>query len=397
MSEDMIVDLDLNQEPLDPVVGSVMGLGLGSSLNDFQTSHWRIEDRIRQLEAVTARARQRQRWRQARNSNEMNHISIVPTVDLEHEIGDPNEAGSVSVRENAAERGNGKSCKRDSSYLVAKALEMDLDDKKASNSSSSSGSFYDCNICLDMAKEPILTCCGHLFCWVCFFKLPYVDSTAKECPVCKGEVTDTNITPIYGNGNDTRVSEMESTDSKLPPRPRARRVESVRQQRVNRGASNVPFVEVLRQIRDGINAAGGASNLDPDTISQVFPSIEAGGGGPPLLSRQVSSVAIRSALVNAGRLVHGLLRRTDSENLEGALQDTSAIQPESQIMDSTAEINSSSSRNIDRLATVVAMENVTSDMTVEANAIVPDPSLSARRRTRVSRVFEREPRRRRLR
>ncbi|KAM7508968.1 hypothetical protein LguiA_019421 [Lonicera macranthoides] len=242
-----------------------------------------------------------------------------------------------------------------------------------------------------MAKEPILTCCGHLFCWVCFFKLPYVDSTAKECPVCKGEVTDTNITPIYGNGNDTRVLEMESTDSKLPPRPRARRVESVRQQLVNRGASNVPFVEVLRQIRDGINAAGGGSNLDPDTISQVFPSIEAGGGGPPFLSRQVSGVAIRSALV------HGLLRRTDSENLEGALQDTVAIQPESQINNSTAEINSSSSRNIDRLAAVVAMENVTSDMTVEANAIVPDPSLSARRRTRASRVFEREPRRRRLR
>ena len=28
---------------------------------------------------------------------------------------------------------------------------------------------YDCNICLEIANEPIITTCGHLFCWPCFY------------------------------------------------------------------------------------------------------------------------------------------------------------------------------------------------------------------------------------
>ncbi|KAK6928637.1 DC1 [Dillenia turbinata] len=34
-----------------------------------------------------------------------------------------------------------------------------------------------------------------------FCKLPYVNFNAKECPACKAEVTDTNVPPIYGNGD----------------------------------------------------------------------------------------------------------------------------------------------------------------------------------------------------
>jgi hypothetical protein len=29
---------------------------------------------------------------------------------------------------------------------------------------------FECNICLEMAKEPIVTLCGHLFCWPCLFR-----------------------------------------------------------------------------------------------------------------------------------------------------------------------------------------------------------------------------------
>lgn len=28
---------------------------------------------------------------------------------------------------------------------------------------------FECSICLEMAKEPVLTQCGHLFCWSCIF------------------------------------------------------------------------------------------------------------------------------------------------------------------------------------------------------------------------------------
>jgi hypothetical protein len=34
----------------------------------------------------------------------------------------------------------------------------------------SDAGLFECNICLEMAKEPIVTLCGHLFCWPCLFR-----------------------------------------------------------------------------------------------------------------------------------------------------------------------------------------------------------------------------------
>ncbi|RLN04209.1 uncharacterized protein C2845_PM13G04010 [Panicum miliaceum] len=87
-------------------------------------------------------------------------------------------------------------------------------------------SSFECNICLDPAKEPVVTPCGHLFCWPCLYQWLHSHSAHSECPVCKGEVLEVNVTPIYGRGGE----EGDSATLDMPPRPRANRRESLRQQ-----------------------------------------------------------------------------------------------------------------------------------------------------------------------
>jgi hypothetical protein len=77
-------------------------------------------------------------------------------------------------------------------------------------------SFFDCNICFHMATDPIVTTCGHLFCWPCIYQWqqqqkqqqsttdPVSSSTAVTCPVCSGSIDGQyEIVPIYGRGKAT--------------------------------------------------------------------------------------------------------------------------------------------------------------------------------------------------
>ncbi|CAN6808063.1 unnamed protein product [Brassica oleracea] len=101
----------------------------------------------------------------------------------------------------------------------------------------SKGSFYDCYICMDLSKEPVVTNCGHLYCWPCLYRWLEV-SVAKECPVCKGEISVKTLTPIYGRGGKIKTESEEVSDTtnkkKIPSRPQARRVERVRRSTLQR-------------------------------------------------------------------------------------------------------------------------------------------------------------------
>jgi len=73
---------------------------------------------------------------------------------------------------------------------------------------------FECNICLDMAKQPVVTPCVHLFWWPCLHQWLHAPSPFSECPVCKGEVLEANVTPIYETGGE----EVYSTGNPdLPP------------------------------------------------------------------------------------------------------------------------------------------------------------------------------------
>ncbi|KAE8038147.1 hypothetical protein FH972_010685 [Carpinus fangiana] len=426
-----IINLDLNQEPLDEPHGSE--LRLDSIVNELATAHERIEERIRQLEAVTARARHRQRWRQgqAPPQTDSSAEAMVQHAGRLHNTDDGNTAQERRV-------GSGKTSKTGSLFLIAKALGMDTDAKKAG-----SGGLFDCNICLEMARDPILTCCGHLFCWPCFYQLSYVDSHAKECPVCGGEVTDTSIIPVYGNGSgDSPLkSELKEIGLKVPPRPYAHRVESMRQQFRGRGVSS----SVEERIQSIVNIMGErmqAQDLDRPRImgertnfsvnryrtSQVLPSTETESSQQHrslqvsrlLLQGAASVSSLSSALMDsAERLVEELEAYIHSYHTRGGHEQApsvdnrdsfssiyAVIQPEIQSPDTAAEINSIvspsfSSFRTDIDAPAVNLENQTMDNAIEIN-LTTSPS-SSRTRTDVPRVSDlesgvsHEARRRRLR
>ncbi|XP_047311413.1 uncharacterized protein LOC124914844 [Impatiens glandulifera] len=234
-SSTMNMDLDLNVEPLDSSTGSA--LRLGSLLDELENTHGQIEERIRQLETVTARARQRQRIRHTRNYSDL-------TVLSQQEIG-------------TIERT--KYGKRDRTCLVAEALELN-NNRSISKCIGDGSGFFDCNLCLNMAKEPVLTSCGHLFCWVCFYHLPYIYSTAKECPSCKGEIMENNIVPIYGNGENNKSKNLD-LHQKIPPRPKARRVETPREQPENQRVSHTrTFSRVLSESAASLSSISSAIN-----------------------------------------------------------------------------------------------------------------------------------------
>lgn len=89
---------------------------------------------------------------------------------------------------------------------------------------------FDCNICLDFANEPVVTLCGHLYCWPCIYKWLHVQSDDSlgsdehpQCPVCKENISHTTMVPLYGRGGHAPPSGKSSCcdDNFVPPRPTA--------------------------------------------------------------------------------------------------------------------------------------------------------------------------------
>lgn len=172
---------------------------------------------------------------------------------------------------------NGKQ-KAPADILSAESSEKDAEEKNRCATN------FDCNICFDIAKEPVVTSCGHLFCWPCLYQWIYVHSEHKECPVCKGEVTEVNITPIYGRGSPG--SDMENKDDEsrvsglsIPPRPCGNRLESWRQhfypfsRRIGEGIANSWRRFLNYQLRSRSRLRGHEDTLMQEVLSGGTPSI----------------------------------------------------------------------------------------------------------------------------
>jgi len=79
---------------------------------------------------------------------------------------------------------------------------------------------FECNICLDTAKDAVVSHCGHLFCWPCLHQWLETRPTRQSCPVCKAAISRDKVIPLYGRGGSN-----VDPRSKVPPRPTPTRQE----------------------------------------------------------------------------------------------------------------------------------------------------------------------------
>ncbi|TPX39346.1 hypothetical protein SeMB42_g06370 [Synchytrium endobioticum] len=95
----------------------------------------------------------------------------------------------------------------------------------ASSSSKDNGpseGLFECHICMDTASNPVVTMCGHLFCWPCLHKWMISGNTSSgTCPVCKSLISKEKCIPIYAHGR-----EMKDPRKNIPERPQGQREEA---------------------------------------------------------------------------------------------------------------------------------------------------------------------------
>lgn len=97
-------------------------------------------------------------------------------------------------------------------------------DKSVGTTETDDSSAFECNICLELSKEPVVTLCGHLYCWPCLYRWIQVQSYCRACPVCKAGVEIDKVIPIYGRGSDFDPRQQEAIKVQpVPPRPAGQR------------------------------------------------------------------------------------------------------------------------------------------------------------------------------
>ncbi|KAL7717005.1 RING-type E3 ubiquitin transferase [Entamoeba marina] len=113
---------------------------------------------------------------------------------------------------------------------------------------------FQCMICLDQAKNAVVTQCGHMYCWEC---LEQWLNQQHTCPICKSEVTKENVIPIYNSA--------DSTDPRNSSRPSGHYTEPPPQQPRNQ----FPFAPFLAgnvsMFSMGFGSGGFVMNMNTNT------------------------------------------------------------------------------------------------------------------------------------
>ena len=106
------------------------------------------------------------------------------------------------------------------------------------SSKKQSGNNFECTICLETAKEPVLTKCGHMYCWPCIYN--WLDSKGgkAKCPNCKNLITKDDLRPVYSNDEN---KDNTNRFKNIPKRPKAERNPNSDNDNTGNGFSNFSF------------------------------------------------------------------------------------------------------------------------------------------------------------
>ncbi|XP_038975143.1 E3 ubiquitin-protein ligase RMA1-like [Phoenix dactylifera] len=151
---------------------------------------------------------------------------------------------------------------------------------------------FDCNICLDFAVDPVVTLCGHLYCWPCIYKwLQQAESASQQrCPVCKATITENTLVPLYGRGRSTKKTHQSH---EIPCRPSVQREEielqssSISEEQYS---DTYPLIRRHRQRRSHLHQHE-HQHYPHHSIPGSDPMPPSSPLGTPLGSRMISSTA----------------------------------------------------------------------------------------------------------
>jgi E3 ubiquitin-protein ligase RNF5 len=92
---------------------------------------------------------------------------------------------------------------------------------------------FECNICLDQASLPVVTLCGHLYCWDCISQWTSSNNpNSNSCPVCKSGISDDKMIPIYVRGSCSKEGD-----------PRLQRPKGIRTEPQRNFANMLPNIQ----------------------------------------------------------------------------------------------------------------------------------------------------------
>lgn len=133
----------------------------------------------------------------------------VPSTSSSSSSNDPQPTASTSAADSTNPESGSSSGK---SKINLEDANDDGDEEKKDDS------VFECNICLDTAKDAVVSMCGHLFCWPCIHQ--WMNGYRNTCPVCKSSISKEKVIPLYGRGGS-----KEDPRKTVPPRPAGQRTE----------------------------------------------------------------------------------------------------------------------------------------------------------------------------